>query len=237
MTSTTKNTKKADSRLELVKLRALRELRGKIAFLKIARKSIPGAFVIWVVLSIPIHLMAAETLLTPPGLRPVKDPALVIPAGYQYPNQPIDLPVYRDRSGNPASGWSRKFIHTRRFSSDQSAWIFFRNSDLNRSVVAGKNKIRHRFRFWPVGTAIVIESHKGDATRNENEQLVEIAVMSKVDTDNHTSGQVFYPVNWAYARFSPDGKPSFTSAKVHQCHQCHGIAFHLTGDLVFTPFP
>jgi hypothetical protein len=41
-------------------------------------------------------------------------------------NQPIKLPAYHDTSGNPASGWSVKFIDTRRFASDQSAWIFFR---------------------------------------------------------------------------------------------------------------
>jgi len=49
--------------------------------------------------------------------------------------------------------------------------------------------------------------------------------------------KAFYPVNWTYARFKRDGNSSITSAKVLECHQCHSIAFHLTGDLIFTQFP
>ena len=49
--------------------------------------------------------------------------------------------------------------------------------------------------------------------------------------------KAFYPVNWTYGRFKRDGNASITSAKVLECHQCHSIAFHLTGDLIFTQFP
>jgi Trk K+ transport system NAD-binding subunit len=49
--------------------------------------------------------------------------------------------------------------------------------------------------------------------------------------------KAFYPINWTYARFKPDGNLSITPDKVCDCHQCHSIAFHLTGDLIFTQFP
>ena len=88
-----------------------------------------------------------------------------------------------------------------------------------------------------MGTILVIESYKGNAFQTTKDQLVEIDVMVKVKGGNEASRQAFHPVNWAYARFKPDGSFSATSAKVRECHQCHSIAFHLTGDLIFTNFP
>ena len=181
--------------------------------------------------------MEAENLLSPPGLRHIKDPSLVIPADFNYSNRFMKLPAYREVSGVPASGWSAKFVDTRRFASDQSAWIYFRNSDLQRSVSKPKESDREHFRFWPVGTRIIIEIYKGNGFQKENDKLIEIAAMSKLKTDKSSFLKAFYPVNWAYARFVPDGTPAITSAKVRDCHQCHSIAFHLTGDLIFTQFP
>lgn len=204
---------------------------------RIRNLSISGVFVIWIATAVSVDSMGAETLLSPPGLRLAQDPTLVIPAENHYPNQPVDLPVYRDRSGTPASGWRQHYVHTRRFASDQSGRIFFRNSDLERSIsrtVKGPDK---QLRLWPVGTTMVIESYKGDYAKTDGAQLVEIAVMSKSSTGNSSPDQAFYPANWSYARFNPDGSPSLTSAEVRQCHQCHSIAFHLTGDLIFTRFP
>lgn len=198
---------------------------------------IPGAFFFLVSIVVSTHSMAAEILLTPPGLRPVKDPSLVIPADYNYANRSMKLPAYRDASGNPASGWSVKFVATRRFASNRSAWIFFRNSDLRRSVSKRKEGEQGVFRFWPVGTRIIIEIYKGNAFQKENDRLIEIAAMSKIKADKNSFFKAFYPINWTYARFKPDGNPSITSAKVRDCHQCHSIAFHLTGDLIFTQFP
>ena len=86
------------------------------------------------------------------------------------------------------------------------------------------------------GTTLVIESYKGNAFQRRKDKLIEIDVMVKIKEDRNSSFQAFYPVNWTYARFKPDGNPSITSAKVRECHQCHSIAFHLTGDLVFTHF-
>jgi hypothetical protein len=204
---------------------------------RIRKMLIPGAFFFWALIAVSIHSMETEILLTPPGLRLIRDPSLVIPADFNYANRLIKLPSYRDASGNPASGWSAKFIDTRRFASDQSAWIFFRNSDLQQSVSKRKEGNRGAFRFWPVGTAIIIETYKGDAFQKENDKLIEIAAMLKIKADKNSFLKAFYPVNWTYAGFSPDGNPSITSANVRQCNQCHRIAFHLTGDLIFTRFP
>jgi len=208
--------------------------KNRKKFLKIF---IPGAFFFLASIAVSIHSMAAEILLAPPGLRPVRDPSLVIPADYNYSNRSIKLPAYRNASGNPANGWSVKFVATRRFASNQSAWIYFRNSDLQQSVSKGKAGHQGNFRFWPVGTRIVIEIYKGNAFQKENEKLIEIAAMSKLKADRNSFLKAFYPIDWTYARFKPDGNPSITPDKVRECHQCHGIAFHLTGDLIFSQFP
>jgi hypothetical protein len=71
----------------------------------------------------------------------------------------------------------------------------------------------------------------------QKEKLIEIAAMVKVEAHWESFSKAFYPVSWTYARFNPDGNPSITSAKVRECHQCHSIAFHLTGDLIFTQLP
>jgi hypothetical protein len=196
-----------------------------------------GAFLCLASIAVCVHSMEAEVSLSPPGLRPIKDPFLVIPADFHYVNRLIKLPAYRDASGNPLSGWSARFVETRRFASDQSAWIFFRNSDFQQSVTRRSEAGRLVFRFWPVGTIFIIETYKGNALMKENAKLIEIAAMSKINANENSVSKGFYPINWTYAEFMPDGNPSITSAKVHECHQCHSIAFHLTGDLVFTVFP
>ena len=167
----------------------------------------------------------------------MRDPSLVIPADFHYSNRLISLPAYRDTSGNPENGWSGRFVDTRRFASNQSAWIFFRNSDLQRSVSKRKEGDQGTFRFWPVGTTILIEIYKGNAFQQEKDKLIEIAAMSKIKPERNSFLKAFYPVNWTYARFNPDGNAAITPAKVRECHQCHSIAFHLTGDLIFTQFP
>jgi hypothetical protein len=204
---------------------------------RIRKDFLPGAFFFLALMAVSIPLLAEEIFLAPPGMRPVKDPTLVIPADYRYPNTLLELPAYRDVSGKPADGWTGKFVATRRFVSNQSAWIYFRKTDLKRSVVMQREEASQSFRFWPVGTNLVIESYRGNAFHKKRGLLIEIAVLSKIKGDRDSSPKAFYPVNWTYARFNPDGSPAITSAKVRECHQCHSIAFHLTGDLVFTQFP
>ncbi len=197
---------------------------------------IPGAFFFLVLMAVSINSLAEDVFLTPPGLRPVKDPTLVIPTDHRYLNKKIKLPAYRDAAGNPAEGWSAKYVDTRRFVSNQSAWVYFRNSDLQRSVATGKDADKGTFRFWPVGTTLVVESYQGNALKRKKDNLIEIDAMAKIKEGKESSTQAFYPVKWTYTRFKPDGIPSITSAKIRECHQCHSIAFQLTGDLIFTKF-
>ena len=209
------------------------ELRPKC----IRKRILLGAFFFFAMVAVTIHSEEAEILLTPPGLRLIKDPSLVIPADFQYPNRLIKLPAYRDPSGNPAMGWDLKFVHTRRFASNQSAWIYFRSSDLRRSVSMPAAGGQGVFRFWPVGTIVIIEIYEGNADLKENDKLIEIAAMLKINPERNSLSRAFHPANWTYTRYNPDGIRSITSTKVGECHQCHSIAFHLTGDLIFTEFP
>jgi hypothetical protein len=204
---------------------------------RIRKLFIPGAFFFLALMAIAFHSLAGEILLTPPGLRPVKEPSLVIPAGYHYRNKLVNLPAYRDASGKPADGWSKTFVDTRRFASNHSAWIYFRKTDLKHSVEIRDGAENEAFRIWPLGTTLVVESYRGTANHRADDKLIEIDVMVKIDAGGDSSRQAFYPVNWVYTRFTPNGSTEITSAKVRECHQCHSIAFHLTGDLVFTSFP
>ncbi len=178
-----------------------------------------------------------EVLLRPPGLRPKKDPSIVIPTDQHYPNQPPDLPKYRNAFGKPAEGWTSEIVETRRFSSDKSALIYYRVSDLAQSHAIKTSNASKKLRIWPVGTIIILESYKGDINSPTSAKLITIDAMIKMDDPKGSSSHAFFPVNWSYARFSPQGKPSITSQKVKECHECHSIAFHITGDLVFTLFP
>jgi hypothetical protein len=177
-----------------------------------------------------------EVLLRPPGLRPSKDPSIVIPTDQHYPNQPPNLPKYRNAFGKPAQGWASETVETRRFSSDQSALIYYRISDLVKSHVMKTSNASKTIRIWPVNTIIILESYKGNVNILNSAKLIAIDAIKKMN-DPKGSSYAFFPVNWSYARFSPEGKPSITSQKIKECHQCHSIAFHITGDLVFTLFP
>lgn len=179
----------------------------------------------------------SDMLLQPPGLRLVGDPATVIPATHQYLNLKQELPRYRSTSGTPLQGWSRAFIKTRRFSSDQSAWLYYRQSDLRRAEVIKTSGLPEAIRIWPVGTTLILEGYKGDASHPTDSDLLEIEVMTKLDSAGLAGAEKFFPVDWRYARYSPDGNWSLSGEKLNECHQCHSIAFRLTGDLIFTAFP
>ncbi len=198
---------------------------------------IPGAFFFLASMAVSGGSIRAADLLTPPGLRLVKDPSIVIPADYHYPNSSFQLPAYRDSAGKPAQGWATIFVETRRFASNQSAWIFYRNSDLKNSTSWQNKKDPRRFRFWPPKTTIVIETYKGDAFWEKDRDLIEISAMSKIEGEKHALLKSFHQASWTYARFNSDGAPSTTSVEAHACHQCHSIAFHLTGDLIFSRMP
>lgn len=179
----------------------------------------------------------SDWLLRPPGLRPLKAPATVIPATHRYVNRKLELPPYRSEAGTPLKGWSRKFIETRRFSSDQSAWVFYRQSDLTQTEMIKDTGRPASLRIWPVGATLILEGYKGDALRPGGGKLLEIELMVKRAPASGSAADLFFAIDWNYARFTPEGAWSLSSQKLIECHQCHGIAFRLTGDLVFTQFP
>ena len=177
-----------------------------------------------------------DGLLQPPGLRLLDEPATVIPATYQYVNQKRELPQYRSVSGAPLTGWKKEFVKTRRFASNQSAWIFYRPSDLKRVKVIQNPGSPDRLQIWPVGATLILEGFKGDASRGDDAQLIEIEMMTKMAPAHASATKNFFAVEWSYARYTPDGNWSLSGQMLIECHQCHSIAFRLTGDLVFTPF-
>lgn len=178
----------------------------------------------------------ADWLLKPPGLRPLESPATIIPASHQYLNHKLELPPYRSATGTPLKGWARTFIKTRRFSSDQSAWIFYRPSDLRHTKVIKNSGEPASLRIWPVGATLILEGYKGDAFHPGDAKLVEIELMTKRAPASASASDPFFAVDWNYARFTPEGAWSLSPPKLIECHQCHSIAFQLTGDLVFTSF-
>jgi hypothetical protein len=178
----------------------------------------------------------SDGLLKPPGLRPLDSPETIIPATRYYVNQKLQLPQYRDASGMPLRGWSREYVKTRRFSSDQSAWIYYRPADLKGCGVFPKDGMPDSLRIWPVGATLVLEVYKGDALRENKVRPVEIEVMTKLAPVPVSSIRGYFPIDWHYARYSPDGTSSLPRQKLIECHQCHSIAFRLTGDLIFTEF-
>ncbi len=92
-------------------------------------------------------------------------------------------------------------------------------------------------RIWHIGTIIILESYRGNTRLIDNPKPLEIFAMTKKGSINNSHAKPYYPVNWNYARFTPEGKPFITPEKLNECHQCHSIAFHLSGDLIFTQVP
>ena len=197
------------------------------------------AFILFGLLAVTIGANSADSdiLLKPPGLRLINDPETVIPSTDHYRNRELQLPQYRSENGWPLDGWSREFVKTRRFSSNQSAWVYYRLVDLKRTTVISTSGVPKTMRIWPPGTILILEGYKGDASRIDRRNLLEIFVMRKPDKPGLSAQTSFYPIKWSYAQFTPDGISSLTTEKLNECHQCHSIAFRLTGDLVFSTFP
>jgi hypothetical protein len=197
-----------------------------------------GALILFSLLGVTLGANSADSdiFLKPPGRRLVSDPEIVIPATDHYLNRELQLPQYRSAAGAPLNGWSREFVKTRRFSSDQSAWVYYRAIDLKRTEVIQTSGVPQTMRIWPLGAILILEGYKGDASRIDNRNLLEIVVLTKTDNPNLSAQASFYPVNWSYARFTPDGNPSLSAERLSECHRCHSIAFRLTGDLVFSRF-
>ena len=185
----------------------------------------------------PVRAEEKTVLLKSPGLRLLKDPSTTVPGFYKYPNQTLALPDYRYSSGKPKDGWDMKVIKTHRFFSDQSARLFFRLSDLARTKVFKRLDMDWNMRIWPVGTFIIFEVYDGDGSLKQDAKPIKITVMAKMESLGRHSSSTFYPVDWSYAKFTPQGDLSLSPDEAQKCHQCHNIAFHSMGDLIFTQFP
>lgn len=185
----------------------------------------------------PGSLQESPVYLSPPGLRAIENPSHIIPAVHQYLNQPPAIPAYRNQSGKAANGWAEKYVDTRRFSSDGSAWIYYRISNLAQSETAESSWSPMPLRVWPAGTTVVLESYRGNAAERKSTGLKEIFVMHKTNPPENAFSRSYHSANWNYAWFTPKGDLSNIPEKILECHQCHSIAFRLTGDLIFTQFP
>jgi hypothetical protein len=105
-----------------------------------------------------------------------------------------------------------------------------------RTKVIKASGLPDTMRIWPVGSTLILEGYKGDAARPGDADLLEIEAMTKLDTPDSAAAKNFFPIDWSYARYTPNGAWSLSGEKLNECHQCHSIAFRLTGDLVFTLF-
>lgn len=176
-------------------------------------------------------------LLKPPGLRLSQDLSITIPAHFQYANKAVTLPHYRKPFGEPVEGWEVEVVKTRRFFSHRSARVYYRNADLTRSRTFTLPGSSMGVRVWPLGTIIVLENYVGDGAMTVQTKPEEVTVMAKMEGTGGPADPLFSPAEWSYGKFTAQGSPSLPPEEVEECHQCHSIAFHLTGDLIFTPLP
>ncbi len=130
-----------------------------------------------------------------------------------------------------------EIIETRRFFSNQSGRLYFRTSDLARATVFNPTPSLGKMRIWPRGTVMIMEVYAGKGGTMGGAEPVEVTVMAKVDHRGRSSPPFSYPVDWSYGRFTSEGEPFLLPGQVQECHRCHSIAFHFTGDLVFSQFP
>jgi hypothetical protein len=182
---------------------------------------------------------SADELLPAVGFRLVDSPQEIVSWRYSYANQIFSVPAYRTPQGTPLPGWDFRIIDTRRFFTDQSARIYYRIEDLQQSHLfpSTNQGAAALMRIWPVETTLVLETFSGRGALMSNATPVFVDCIRKFQPDaSHFPVNTIFAGNWSYQRFSADGKPHPMPAGASACHQCHGTALGLTGDLVFTLF-
>jgi hypothetical protein len=179
----------------------------------------------------------ADELLSAVGFRLVDSPQEIVPWRYSYVNQIFSVPAYRTPQGTPLPGWGFRVIATRRFFTNQSARIYYRIEDVRQSHLfpstnqGGPAKMR----IWPVGATLVLETFSGREAFMSNATPVFVDCIRKFRPDaSHFPVDTLFAGDWCYQRFSPTGKMRPMPNGASACHQCHGTALRLTGDLVFT---
>lgn len=181
----------------------------------------------------------ADELLPTVGFRLVDSPQEIVPWRYSYVNRVFFAPSYRTPQGTPLPGWRFRVIATRRFFTDQSARIYYRIEDVRQSHLFPSTNQGGpaMMRIWPVGTTLVLETFSGTGAFISDATPVFVDCIRKFQPDaSHFPVATLFAGDWSYQRFSGERKPHPMPAGASACHQCHGTALRLTGDLVFTLF-
>ena len=181
----------------------------------------------------------AEEPLPAVGLRLLVSPQEIVPWQYYYPNRVFSAPSYRTPQGAPLPGWRLRAIATRRFFTDQSARVYYRIEDVQQSHLFSSTNQGGAavMRIWPVGATLVLETFSGRGAFMSHATPVFVDCIRKFQPHaSHFPVDTLFAGDWCYQRFNADGKPHPIPAGASACHQCHGTALRLTGDLVFTVF-
>jgi hypothetical protein len=180
-----------------------------------------------------------DEMLLASGFRLTESPQEIVPWRYYYLNRLFSAPSYRTPQGTPLPGWRFRVLATRRFFTNQSARIYYRTEDLRHGHLfpstnqGGPAKMR----IWPAGATLVLETFSGRGAFMSDAIPVFVDCIRKFRPDaGHFPVETLFAGDWCYQRFSADGKPRPMPDGASACHQCHGTALRLTGDLVFTPF-
>jgi len=171
--------------------------------------------------------------------RLLDDPQVLVQWQYNYLNRAFNLPSYRNPQGNPLPGWRYQVIATRRFFTDQSARIYYRIEDVRQShlFLSTNQGGAAIIRIWPADTVLVLETFAGGGAPMPGATPLFVDCLRKFQPDaSHFPVDTLFAGDWCYQRFSADGKARPMPAGASACHQCHGTALRLTGDLVFTLF-
>ena len=182
---------------------------------------------------------STDEVLRAPGFRLVDSPQEIVPWRYSYVNLVFFAPSYRTPQGTPLPGWRFRIIATRRFFTNQSARIYYRIEDVRQSHLfpATNQGGPAKMRIWPVGATLVLETFSGRGAFISDATPVFVDCIRKFQPDaSHFPADTLFAGDWCYQRFSADGKTRPMPAGASACHQCHGTALRLTGDLVFTVF-
>jgi len=92
-------------------------------------------------------------------------------------------------------------------------------------------------RIWPVGTTLVLDTFSGKGAFMSDATPLFVDCIRKFEPDaSHFPVDTLFAGDWCYQRFSADGKAHAMPAGASACHQCHGTALRLSGDLIFTVF-
>jgi hypothetical protein len=180
-----------------------------------------------------------DEILQVTKFRLLAAPQEVVNWPYKYVNRAFSMPFYRTQQGQPLAGWSYRVVTTRRFFTDQSARIYFRIKDLRQSFIFSSTSpaVAEAMRIWPVGAILVLETFPGRTALGVDASPTTIDCMRKFKPAlARFQLNTIFAGEWRYQRFNADGKVGTMPAGAGACHQCHGAAFSLTGDLVFTVF-